>query len=140
MQLPKGFALVPIHFLHQTNQLMHNLAKLNLMSQEAVRCQTCNASLAELKAIGKFGCPICYDTFKDELLPYLPQMQGGNNQHVGKRPKNGIESLNKEMQKAVKEERYEDAAKFRDRIKELQKTLNGSDLKAPDHGIKEDTV
>ena len=44
--------------------------------------------------------------------------------HSGSNKKQELNELNKELQTAVKEERYEDAAKIRDKINELKKKPN----------------
>ena len=44
-----------------------------------------------------------------------------NNELVCSKKQEQIEDLQKQLDKAVKEERYEDAAKIRDKIKEIDK-------------------
>ena len=96
---------------------------------------------------GKFGCAECYDTFSNKLDSILKNLHG-TSKHIGRKPKNivkaidtqstqkeekakktekkvdekqeKINKLNKDLQKAIKDERYEDAAKIRDEIKKLQ--------------------
>jgi protein arginine kinase activator len=140
--LPIVTSIIPTAF-----SLMQNLVKLKAMEQELVsmpHCEGCGASLREIKAIGRIGCAKCYEVFKDEIAFTLPQMQAGGRRHIGKRPKKAFAAdlgfLKVELQKAIKEERYELAAQFRDQIKELEKALQSDHLKAPDQGIKEDTV
>lgn len=80
---------------------------------------------------GKFGCPSCYDTFSEHLPKLFNRIQAGP-QHIGKMPgahsnvyviKKQIEEIRKRMKFAVDEEQFEEAAKLRDEVKELEKQL-----------------
>lgn len=108
------------------------------------QCRACGMTYDEFSRTGKFGCISCYDTFSDRLDPILKSIQG-NNRHIGRKAKrnasNAFENLDKEKDKSKKEtkendkiselknklklaindERYEDAAKLRDEINELEK-------------------
>ena len=92
---------------------------------------------------GRLGCIHCYDIFSDRLDPILKNIQGSN-RHIGRKGKvldssivenmekqkekvekqnkevNKIETLKRELKQAIKEERYEDAAKLRDEINGLE--------------------
>lgn len=116
--------------------LLNNFAKLNAMDRDqTVRC-VCGTSIQDIKNSGRAGCPSCYTTFKDEFSGVMPRMHAGGVCHKGKTPKNNIQLLNNKMAEAVADERYEDAAKFRDQIKVLkQQTFQRNDLEAPDKGI-----
>lgn len=114
--------------------LLHNLAKLEIMEKEFIpteNCSGCGSSLSEIKAKGRFGCKECYITYKEQIHNLLPHIQAGAKTHVGKRPKKSISYLKIEMQKAIEEERYEDAAKLRDRIKELDQVTQRNNIEAP---------
>ncbi|MBO5005306.1 MAG: UvrB/UvrC motif-containing protein [Clostridia bacterium] len=87
---------------------------------------------------GKFGCENCYETF-NEKINHLVKNLHGSSMHVGRKPKyikenkidvkpekenkeeSKLDKLNKDLKEAIKEERYEDAAKIRDEIKKLNK-------------------
>ncbi len=136
MMLP-GFSMMPVVSIQpMIATLMSNFQKLQKMEEDAdpalgVHCPGCGATISDLRNIGRFGCAECYQTFKDQIEILLPQAHAGATRHCGKRPKCSVDALKKEMQKAVSEERYEDAAKFRDRIKELEKLANGDNIKTP---------
>ncbi|MGB9749687.1 MAG: UvrB/UvrC motif-containing protein [Caldisericia bacterium] len=93
-------------------------------------CPTCNTKFVDFEKSGFFGCPDCYKTFKDELRPILLNLHG-NVKHIGKKKgekftidttfENEIKKLRRELEYAIEEERYEDAAKIRDKINELIK-------------------
>ena len=103
-------------------------------------CPACGMTLARLAENGKPGCPNCYQIFSDSLRPLLKRLHA-NSQHTGKIPgKSGeiikkdreIARLREELNRAVKDERFEEAAKLRDKIRLLeieQDTLFGNDDK-----------
>lgn len=100
---------------------------------KGVQCKSCGYTFDDIINTGKFGCANCYDTFESRLDPIIRKIQGGN-QHIGRlgkvtehtinntnntkpnQEKSEVEKLKDELKKAVKEERYEDAAKLRDEI------------------------
>lgn len=112
--------------------LMNVLNVLNAM-QQAPKVETCEcgSTLRDVQQKG-IGCPQCYTVFGAQLMQVIPRVQAGAKEHIGKEPKfANLESMRKHMAKAVREERYEEAAMFRDRIRELEKTLNGNESKTP---------
>jgi protein arginine kinase activator len=107
----------------------------NLSSQKPAakfRCPVCGLSYENFKRTGRVGCAECYQTFRREMDPILKNIQGGN-RHEGKFPHkagNGmlsrrkIDKLKLELSKAVEEEEYENAARLRDQIRELEANLS----------------
>jgi protein arginine kinase activator len=113
-----------------------------------LKCK-CGWTNIDLKKTGYLGCPLCYKTFNRALTPLLRRIHGSN-KHIGKIPtkitftepviaeKEAAEPLGapgnideflrlkRELDAAVKEERYEEAANLRDRIKmlELEKSVD----------------
>jgi protein arginine kinase activator len=94
-------------------------------------CPRCGMSRADFKKTGRFGCPECYEAFAEELPPLISNMHRGE-QHIGKVPASEsvrvvatteLNALQKELNKAVAEERFEDAARCRDRILECKARL-----------------
>lgn len=94
-------------------------------------CPQCGFSYKQFLKEGKFGCPSCYDTFSEHLPKLFNRIQAGP-QHIGKMPgarsnvyviKKQIEDIRKRMKAAVAEEQFEEAAKLRDEVKELEKHL-----------------
>lgn len=88
------------------------------------KCKDCGHTVEDIANTKKLGCPNCYSTFIKELIPVLQHAHQGETKHVGKKPKNtirimDIKKLEEMMDKLVKEEKYEEAAKIRDQIKEL---------------------
>lgn len=79
----------------------------------------CGLDLPSLLTKGQLGCSNCYVHFRDFIKPILQKVQQATN-HVGKKPKCLMSSLEDLLAIAIKDERYEDAAKLRDQIKELK--------------------
>ena len=116
------------------SDLLAGLADFEKPSEEkelaAVKCPNCGLTYKDFKKVGRFGCGECYATFKKFLTPLLKRIHGSG-MHCGKCPvkitpakpsrkKADIQELRCRLQKAVEDEVYEEAAKIRDQIKELQ--------------------
>ena len=94
-----------------------------------VSCKNCKSTLKDIKATGRLGCGECYETFFEQLQSLLKEIHGSN-VHKGKIPKRighsankskEIELLKKQLEKAVLEQNFEEAAILRDRILEIEK-------------------
>ena len=100
-------------------------------SQGQVQCGNCKLTYPQFCQIGRFGCSQCYDAFGPRLNPLLKRIHGSS-KHTGKLPgglghafrvKKQIEELREELQKRVAAEQFEEAARLRDEIKDLEKGL-----------------
>lgn len=90
------------------------------------RCNCCGSSFSEIVNSGKLGCSECYETFFDELLPYLNRVHGSI-KHIGKAAglpvsedtprKESTEELKEKLKELISEERFEEAAVIRDKIR-----------------------
>ena len=118
-------------------------------SLKKLTCNNCGSTFDDIINTGRVGCKDCYSVFEDRLDPIIKKLQGSN-RHVGRigkiidskiDSKNGkvenkeekaseakdnkeqskLEKLQENLKAAIKEERYEDAAKIRDEIKKLEK-------------------
>lgn len=112
-----------------------------------LRCNQCGMTYDEFTHTGKFGCANCYNAFSEKIDIILKNLQA-NNRHVGRKGKivkpvldkksiekkeikkeeekenssiSKIDTLKENLKQAIKEERYEDAARIRDEIKKLEK-------------------
>jgi len=90
------------------------------------KCPNCGLTYKDFKKIGRLGCGECYLTFKKFLVPLLKRIHGSSF-HCGKCPVKAtrkksvdLQELRCRLQKAIEMEAYEEAAKIRDQIKELQ--------------------
>ncbi|MDO5037249.1 MAG: UvrB/UvrC motif-containing protein [Tissierellia bacterium] len=98
-------------------------------AEEDLSCSHCQTSLEEFKRTSLLGCSHCYETFSGALDKMIPQIQGAD-YHVGLRPQDKnqdlikeIKALEAQLEEAVLEERYEDAAVYRDQIQVLREAL-----------------
>ena len=107
-------------------------ASLNPESPEGViRCEQCGFTQADFKKLGRFGCPACYEAFKDVLAPMLSGIHKGS-VHTGKVPRTALSrkslhdrlsKLETDLSEAIKSENYEDAARFRDEINQVKQAF-----------------
>jgi protein arginine kinase activator len=110
------------------DSMFGDISKYDSLPQTKV-CSVCGASFGDIAKSGKVGCSECYNTFYDELLPYLKRVHGSVN-HVGKVPNSAplmvtpklksVKDLRQELSRLVAEENYEQAAIVRDKIKEME--------------------
>jgi protein arginine kinase activator len=95
-----------------------------LLPGEDKSCPVCHARWSDFKKTTRLGCSTCYETFSEELEPVLASMHK-KDQHIGKAPAGraaGMEaaSLRKALDEAVAAQNFEEAAKLRDRLKEVE--------------------
>lgn len=106
-------------------------------------CSLCGATWDELRSGGKIGCAKCYEVFADELSATVQSIHGRCS-HNGRKPnarlsasdtaqkeeaprhKNRIEAWKQELQKAIADQNFEEAARLRDAIREAEN--KGGDL------------
>ncbi len=95
---------------------------------DTVRCNGCGKTFREIAASGKAGCPTCYTTFYDRLLPSVQRIHGKTG-HVGKVPsgtenavrtERELEDLRRRLNEAITAQEYEKCAELRDRIRALE--------------------
>lgn len=101
-------------------------------SASGLRCERCGFTQNDFKKHGRFGCPVCYDTFRGVVEPMLENMHNGT-AHAGKIPHRALErkslydrltKLELDLTEAIKSERYEDAARTRDEINQVKQAFN----------------
>ncbi len=108
--------------------LGENIPMLNSSHEE--KCPKCGSTFSDIAKSGKIGCADCYRKFYDKLLPSLQRIHG-KIKHTGKQamitkpqdtqPKiNPVAKLREDLQKAIEEQNFEQAAVLRDRIKEME--------------------
>jgi len=113
---PEGFSLADL------------LSKTNLSpggsGEPQITCPDCGLTTVDFRRTGRLGCATCYQHFVPLVRPVLEDMHAGT-AHKGKVPKVALtrqnavaelQSLENALQRAIAEEAYEDAAKFRDQI------------------------
>lgn len=100
-------------------------------------CPKCNWNLRQFKNSGLLGCDKCYETFEQEIediirrvQPYTENKLDSVEFNVENKKKEltkeqKLINLKSDLQKAIKEERYEDASVINKEIKKLNKELQG---------------
>jgi protein arginine kinase activator len=100
---------------------------LQTQSAPDVVCPACGTSLSDFRRTGYVGCPECYGVFEKQMEPMLMAVHGAT-RHMppavrADRARTRTEdllALREQLDAAVKEERYEQAALIRDRLRALE--------------------
>ncbi len=96
-----------------------------------VTCPACGLRYAEFRQLTRLGCARDYEIFRKALLPLFEKIHGST-QHTGKVPPQAgtklarqreLFDLRRELERHIKAEHYEEAARTRDRIKTLETAL-----------------
>lgn len=105
---------------------------------ESVKCPACGFTYHDFKKVGRLGCGECYEAFKKQLAPLLKRIHSAD-RHIGKVPLSvgktvrdtrTLQELKVRMEKAIQFEEFEEAARLRDQIKELEKKAKEGSSKA----------
>ena len=126
------------------NDLLAGLADLGATIEpemmEMIKCPSCGFTYQDFKKVGRLGCGECYEAFKKHLVPLLKRIHGAD-RHVGKVPlmvgktvkdTRTLQELRMRLEKAIQTEQFEEAARLRDQIKELEKH-KGEELRPNDN-------
>lgn len=139
----------PFHFdvqdepmsLHQLVSNWFGVAPKTQQSEpkkQALSCPSCGYTYRQFLKVGKFGCPTCYETFREQLPGVLQRIQA-DVKHVGVQQQTNeaikiheqITALKQQMQQAIAEERFEEAAQLRDNVRALQNQLAAGEVSEP---------
>ena len=89
-------------------------------------CPNCGLSYQDFSRSGKLGCGSCYTAFRGQLEPLLRRMHG-TSKHIGKEIsseglelKKRLKDLRDELAAHIAKEEYEEAAKVRDKIRNME--------------------
>ncbi len=132
------------------SDLLAGMAEFEKPSPEkeavALKCPNCGLTYTDFRKIGRLGCGECYRTFNKYLGPLLKRIHGAI-QHIGKVPMKAgrpvvkkkeksadIAILKEKLHRAIEVEAFEEAARLRDQIRELEKkqAQSGSEDKSAD--------
>ena len=106
---------------------------------DTVRCAKCDTTWDRLREDGRAGCASCYETFAAQLQEAMQRMNA-DPQHVGKTPRaltqrkrrlehlrarrdNRLAMLRERLERALKNEDFDEAARLRDKIKIVESTI-----------------
>lgn len=117
-------------------------------NEDELLCPSCGFSQTDFKKTGRFGCADCYHVF-DEGLDSLLEAMHKHTQHTGKTPAtfpmlpdaemnslpeepmaesplDRLSELKVSLSKSVEDEDYEEAARLRDQISQLESQIGDS--------------
>jgi protein arginine kinase activator len=115
---------------------MADIWKLLQLSAQQTRkkggqsCPDCGMSLEEFRKKGRLGCPKDYEVFKVHIGDLLERVHGSRT-HVGRIPGTSeaeierikrLTDLRGQLEVAIREEAYENAARLRDELKALEES------------------
>ena len=119
---------------------MADIWKLLQLSAQQTRkkgglaCPDCGMTLDEFRKKGRLGCAKDYEVFKGHILELLERVHGSRT-HVGRLPgttdaeierQKRMSVLRHELETAIRDEAYENAARLRDEIKGLEQRESAS--------------
>ncbi len=125
---PEGFALAEL--LEKSNFTPQD------PNEEQLSCPACGYETADFRRTGRLGCATCYDAFESQVRPVLEDMHAGT-AHNGKVPELSMERqcsklhlrrLKDALARAIAEEAYEEAAKIRDEIHDIEQAKAAADM------------
>lgn len=126
-----GFELADVQ--HSRRAPAPRVAGENERNQQA--CGVCGMPLTSIVAHHRVGCPSCYTNFEPQIAPLL-LAEHRSGFHKGKtaralttrdRLRTDLYSKKALLRSIVKAENYEEAARLRDEIRQLQSSLSAGD-------------
>jgi len=106
-----------------------SLASIDIKKNKS--CPFCGTNLKSIKKKQVMGCPHCYGEFRSILLPIIKAIHR-DTQYRGKIPEavprkvkleKSISDLRKRLKREIFIENFEEAARIRDKIKQLEKNI-----------------
>ena len=103
-----------------------------------VVCKECGMSYEEFGRTGRLGCSNCYQAFEKLLIPLIKRVQR-DVRHQGKIPaktpadaRNTVElrELQDRLRKSIQAETFEEAARIRDQIQQLENKIKKESRKS----------
>lgn len=91
-------------------------------------CENCGMNYEDFRKLGRLGCADCYSSFKRSLGSLLKRIHGSPI-HLGKSPvrlikpsrsKTELAEFKRKLERAIEEERFEDAARLRDQVRRIE--------------------
>jgi len=128
IEMPISFENIFQGFLNSVQSMQNNRPA----KPPASPCLRCRMTYEQFKAQGKLGCDACYLAFAKEVEALFKNVQGSM-RHVGKLPKRmgarirsrrEADELRSQLKAAVEVENYEEAARLRDTLRDLEAARN----------------
>jgi len=100
-------------------------------TEQELKCSECAQTYEEFTKSGRLGCSACYSAFSKMLGPLIKRVQRAVN-HVGKKPArisrevrttHDLRMLQDRLRQCIQNEEFEEAAKIRDKIRQLDEKL-----------------
>lgn len=115
----------PIH------ELLNNFVKQHSgePAKKSDTCPDCGLTFEKFRELSLLGCATCYQAFETQLAPLLERAHEGATHHIGKVPRRAGASehrqaqllrMRKQLEEAVAQEDYEEAARIRDTIRTME--------------------
>ena len=109
----------------------HKVPKPGTARQRVEACPGCGLTIGEFRSKRRLGCPRCYEVFKHELVPLLNRIHEAAS-HRGRLPTRSnvpptptdertLADLRRRLEEAVRNERYEEAARLRDDLRRAER-------------------
>jgi len=107
--------------------LKHSAGKAH--KDSSLACPHCGITLNEFRTKGRLGCPNDYEVFAPHLERLLRSVHNAT-RHVGRVPgldedtlrrKSKLTDLRAQLELAIREEQYENAARLRDEIQSMER-------------------
>ncbi len=100
-------------------------------------CANCGMSYDDFRKVGRLGCSECYGTFRRSLSGLLKRIHGSTH-HMGKTPsrlvkpsraKSELAELKRRLERSIEIEEFEQAARLRDQIREIEREQRAKNKK-----------
>jgi len=123
-----GFWLIAFLGSKDIIDLVALLNPCGMKQRYGLPCPTCGMTYDDFRKVGRLGCSDCYVTFKRSLGGLLKRIHGSPI-HLGKSParlvkppkgKTELAELKRKLERAIEEEEFEEAARFRDQIRHIE--------------------
>ena len=91
-------------------------------------CSNCGMTFDDFRKVGRLGCSECYGAFKRGVGSLLKRIHGSTH-HLGKSParlgkqaktRTELMALRRKLEQAIEVEEFEEAARLRDSIRQLE--------------------
>lgn len=125
---PKGLETLglPKEVVGQLGEMFGQLSeRLGAMGADGeTRCPGCGTAAETLRSSGMMGCPLCYKTFRNQVLPLLDDAQQGivyrGDPFPGREHERELAMLERRQREAVAREDYAEAKRLAEEIRRLR--------------------